>query len=294
MAGGQIGNQFGKTYDYERYTIMNFPSFKAMVDFEQSIMTMFPRPYVEKLRLYFQKEMDQLCQRGSCGVSNYSLSSIGMFGKHPQSFEEIMKRETFVYWEQYIPIKKAITEKCKALINATKQADIMKPRFVFNDRALGDFTFSRAAMAMVPKMYLYSFVHQRKIDENKEPFYYVKAKGKERIYLKSDDSELFRCFKVKTKEGKTEYIKAAGDKSLIEAGKKGRVDVTSTNKKVYLYKETAPRPMKAVKILVGLTRGGYTSWLNDFYTGIAAIATAELLEELGYATHIEVCMGGGR
>jgi hypothetical protein len=61
-----------------------------------------------------------------------------------------------------------------------------------------------------------------------------------------------------------------------------------------LYKEKKPKMYNAVKIIVGMTGGGFSSWDNDFYTGITAAIVTETLEGLGYAVDVEVAAGGGR
>jgi hypothetical protein len=90
------------------------------------------------------------------------------------------------------------------------------------------------------------------------------------------------------------YIENKGEDSLKKARKKGLLQVKSSNKKVYLYKEKKPKVYNTIKIIVGLTAGGFTDWINDFYTGVTAVVLAEILESLGYCVGIEVAVGGGR
>jgi hypothetical protein len=114
------------------------------------------------------------------------------------------------------------------------------------------------------------------------------------MFLESDKSLVVYALKVEAEDGKTEFVEIKGESSLSEAVKKGIVSCTSANKKVYLYKEKKPKMFNGVKIIVGLTAGGFTSWDNDFYTGIAAVSCVDVLESLGYSVDVEVAVGGGR
>ena len=114
------------------------------------------------------------------------------------------------------------------------------------------------------------------------------------MFLASDKSLVVNAIKITKDNGEEEFIESKGDETLKEATKKGILSVSSTNKKVYLYKEKKPKMYKGVKIVVGMTKGGWTFWQNDFYTGMTAVALADILESLDYSVAIEVVMGGGR
>jgi hypothetical protein len=78
------------------------------------------------------------------------------------------------------------------------------------------------------------------------------------------------------------------------AGEVGILSCTSQNKKVYLYKEKKPKQYNGIKIIIGLSAGGFTDWTNDFFTGVTAGVIVEVLESLGYAVDVEIAVGGGR
>ena len=57
------------------------------------------------------------------------------------------------------------------------------------------------------------------------------------------DRSVFVVFALKVfVDGKDEpeFVEVKGEETLVEASKKGIVDCSSTNKKVYLYKEKKP------------------------------------------------------
>jgi uncharacterized protein (UPF0333 family) len=168
----------------------------------------------------------------------------------------------------------------------------MKPKLVYNDKEIGEFIYEKAAMALKPKIFYYSKKYERVIDIINEN---VITEGSVMI-LESDKSLVVFAFEVTKQNGEKEYveIKGNGEESLNEARKKGIVSCTSSNKKVYLYKEKKPKIYNAVKIVVGMTAGGFTSWTNDFYTGITTCVLVDVLESLGYSVAVECALGGGR
>lgn len=186
-------------------------------------------------------------------------------------------------------------------LNKKSEAEIMKPKFVYNDRALGEFIYPKAEMSLVPEIKYYSVKHKRIVDFNTE----VEQDG-DILFFKKDKSKVIKVFEVtllnsdgndildKNNEPKKEYIEIKGEHSIIEASKKGRLSVTSTNKKVYLYKEKKPKTFKAIKLIVGLCAGGWDNWENDFYTGVTTAIMFEILESIGYSVEIVCYLGGGR
>ena len=345
MAANQIVGVAPSPYRYTDYSIMTFPSWRALEDFAKKI------PFSQQaangnaaFKTYIEDNLRN--------IANPAFSAYGLFGKHPRSYDEAMKRDKFMYYEQYKAIKKLVEKKIADELQKSSEAEQMKPKLVFNDRGIGEFVFSKAAMSLQPEMYYYSPSKKREVDALTEKITY---KG-DKMFL-DDKSEVVFAFKVdkgttnmsiedlgaitkKTKkiEGKIynlfstdtnpekavselllmrydavllkeevwvrkgenndryEFviIKGDGEESLKEAIKKGILDCTSANKKVYLYKEKKPKTYNAVKIIVGMTAGGFTTWTNDFYTGIATAIVVDVLEGLGYAVDVEVAVGGGR
>ena len=227
-------------------------------------------------------------------INNGFTSSYGLFGKHPSNFEEAFERNTFLYYDEYKKIKEKVEKKIKEELQKSSSVEVMKPKLVFNDKQIGEFIFERAAMALEPNIYIYSPSQNREIDSYKEKIVY---KDKE-MFLESDDSKVVYAVKVELEDGTQEYFELKegeeAEESLKKASEKGIVDCSSANKKVYLYKEKKPKVFKAIKIIVGMTKGGWTSWANDFYTGITAACCVDILETLGYSVAVEVVMGGGR
>jgi len=214
----------------------------------------------------------------------------GMYGKHPYSYRQAIDRNSFVYWEEYKIIKKALFDEIKKIIEASSVAEISKPKMVFNDRQIGEFIYDRAAMALEPEIFFYSRSKNMVLDLEKDKIYYKDDK----IYLESDNSLVIRAMKIEKPDGTIEYLESIDDESIKKASERGIVSVTSTNKKVYLFKEKIPKEYKAIKIMVALSSGGFTNWNNDFFTGMAAALMVEVLESLDYSVELVVALGGGR
>jgi hypothetical protein len=285
MATKEIVYQGGKPYAYQHYTIMPFSNWRAMIEFANKIKKVKPSAKVTSNESSFKSFVNRDL------ISN--SKKYGLFGKQPKSYDEAIKRENFIYYDEYKRIKRNVEEKIAKELQKSSLVDIMKPRLVFNDKGIGEFVFSKAAMSLKPNIYKYSPSKKREIDSKEEIVY----EGK-RMYLKSDKSIVINALKVTKKGGSVEYVELKsgneGEKSLQEARKIGIISCSSANKKVYLYKEKKPKMFNAVKIVVGLTMGGLTAWDNDFYTGIAAVVIVDVLESLGYSVDIEVVLGGGR
>jgi len=275
---------------YTDYTIQTFPDWRALDAFAKKIDAVYPDSVAKEANENYKKAVDNLLINGQSGTSRLSRANFGLFGKAPNSFDDGMKRDHFVYYEEYKKIKEAVDKKIREELAKSSVAEAMKPRLVFNDRELGEFVYERAAMSLVPELYYYSPSQKREINANEEKVIPVGDKYK----LEADGSEVVFVFKVDLPDGGIEYVEADGEESLLRANSLGIINVSSNNKKVYLYKEKKPKVHNAIKIIVGLTAGGFTNWDNDFYTGVAAGCALEILESLGYTVHIEVVLGGGR
>jgi len=292
MAINRIG-QGSPPSSYQKFSINfieNWDTFKRIVEqgrarFSDAELTQADAAF----RDYVNEELRRI------GRGN-SPNRYGMFGKQPSTYDETIQREKYVYWAEYIDIKKRLEKIIRERLAASSVAEVMKPKMVFNDKQIGEFVFDRAAMSLQPQLYFYSPSKKREIDLFEEKTYVKidKTTNQEKMYLESDDSLVVRAFKVTLDDGSIEYVIVDGEESLREAVDKGKISVISTNKKVFLYKEKIPRQYNAVKIVVGLRRGGFSMWLNDFYTGIAAVLMAEILETLGYSIEIIAALGGGR
>lgn len=260
--------------NYQHWSMLSFSSWEAMDLYASKIQNTFVTDKTNLFKTYVNR--------------NIRSNSYGMFGKNPTSFDDGMARKKFVYWEEYKRIKASAEKKIRAELAKKSEATITEPKFVYNT-VLGEFIFERAAMSLEPDVYYYSPSLDREIDLAVEKI--IEDGGV--MKLESDGSLVLLCLKSETETGKFEYT-PMGENALEEANKKGVVWCSSSNKKVYLYKEKRPKSKNAIKILVYLTMGGWTGWVNDFYTGIGAVCCLEILESMGYSVHLEVVMGGGR
>jgi hypothetical protein len=294
--------------EYEKYTILTFPDWRALEAFAKEVPLKGDAiKSNEKFKSFVESEINS--------------PHYGLFGKNPKTYEEAMQRENFIYYDEYKKIKANVEKKVQEKLQKSSVAEIMKPKFVYNDKQIGEFIYERAAMTFKPKIYTYCPSEKRLVDTINEPIYlYVPTlkrlvEPNEKIIrdgnlMVLDNSkrsivinaikkgnkyiEVVNAIKLTNKDGSVEYIELKGEETLIETRKKGIIDVTSSNKKVYLYKETKPKEFNAVKIVVALTKGGLTSWANDFYTGVATAIIVEVLESLGYSVEVVVALGGGR
>ena len=283
--------------DYTVWSIQTFPSFRVLKKFIEKVQETMPNPVAERANENFKVFIDRILARPNGPKIQY----YGMYGKQPRSYDEAMQRDKFVYYDEYKSLKQRLEKTIQKELQKQSTAEVLKPKFVYNDKQLGEFTFDKAAMSLIPKTYYYSFVQDREIDIINEP---IIREGNIMV-LKADGTIVDLAIKVKTPDGEIKFIKvdsANPAESLDEARKLGVVDCTSTNKKVYLYKEKIPKTFNAIKIIVGLTAtGGFTKWKgstgeigNDFYTGLTAMVIADVLEGLGYSVQIELVLGGGR
>ena len=272
---------------FTEWSINTFPDWRRLYEFAMKVKDIKNVQEAEIANRRFKGFIDKNIKKGN---------DYGMFGKAPNDYDDAMKRDKFVYYEEYKQIKKQVLEKVGKDLLKSSVAEVMKPKFIFNDKQLGEFMFDKAAMSLIPNIYLYSPSQKREVDSENEK---VMQKGDE-MFL-ADGSSVVYAIKVIINPDKDdehdEYMEVDGEDTLAMASQKfpdGIIDCTSTNKKVYLYKEKKPKMYNAVKLIVGLSAGGYTSWENDFYTGITTVVMAEIFESLDYSVQIEVVLGGGR
>jgi hypothetical protein len=282
LAAKEIQFVDGKPYDYTDYTIMPFSSWRALESFAKYIGKAMPSNAVLNANANYKTYVEEKIRAGK-------TKSYGLFGRHPKTYEEAMSREKFLYYDEYKKIKEKVEKKIQEELQKNSIVEAMKPKLVFNDKQIGEFVFDRAAMSLQPEIYFYSPSKNREVDSLKEKIIYEN----EKMFLESDKTLVVYALKVE-KDGAVNFLEIKGEKTIAEASAMGIVSCTSANKKVYLYKEKKPKMYNGVKIIVGLTAGGFTSWDNDFYTGIAAASCVDVLESLGYAVDVEVAVGGGR
>jgi hypothetical protein len=297
----------GSKTKHTDYTILSFPSWRAIQSFAKKVKK-------SNSTLEANKNFKQFVE------GKISSASYGLFGKNPKTYEEAMNRDKFVYYKEYKKVKEKVEKKVKDELAKSSLAEVMKPKFVYNDKQIGEFIFERASMSLKPKIYLFCPSENRVVDSINEKIYLYAPSLKKEVSakdvirdgnlivlndekrslvintIKKDDAylEVVNAIRVKKEDGKEVYLELKGEETLIEARKLGIIDCTSSNKKVYLYKENKPKEFKSIKIIVSLTAGGFTDWTNDFYTGLTAGIIIEVLESLGYAVEVVIAVGGGR
>jgi len=293
MAVGLIGTA-DSPKKYVNWTMMNFPSWRELDSFAKVAYDKKKNPDVDVANAAFRKWVDGILSDTNARERGYfGVWLDGQYKGLPANVDEALARKTFLFYDEYKRIKAKVEKKIQQELKMSSEAQAMSPKLVYNDREIGDFVYDRAAMALQPQLYYYAPKLKREIDILKEK---VIQDGD--LMVLEKDRSVFVVFALKVfVDGKDEpeYIEVKGEETLIQASKKGIVDCTSTNKKVYLYKEKKPRQYNAVRVIVGMSgAAGWTGWQNDFYTGIAAVCIVEVLESLGYTVNVEVVLGGGR
>lgn len=279
----------------QSWTLQGFSSYEQYVAYAEKLKEMFAATTLGGF-LTDEKRIIDTALRNNTNTRLYGLN-----GKQPKSYEEAMARDTFVYWEEYMAVKNRIQKDVLEKLAKSSTAEAMKDKLVYNDMELGDFVFERASMGLIPNVFYYSPKHRRELvgDElnpSSESYALIveEVDGKSKYYYKPDGSIILLCIKSEKEDGTFEYIEAAGNASMAEAMGAGMMSVRSNVKKSYLYRQKQPRLNNAIRLIVGLTRGGYTAWENDFYGGVATGIIIETLESLGYAVSVDLAFGGGR
>ena len=85
-----------KPYNYTKYTILGFPSWKALTDFAQEVKETRRNPQVDFANANFKIYVNRILSNPS---TRPEISSYGLFGKAPKSYDEAMSRETFLYYD---------------------------------------------------------------------------------------------------------------------------------------------------------------------------------------------------
>ena len=142
MGKREIKIQKGKPYGYDRYTIMPFSNWRALESFAKYIEENFPSTKINRANDDFKAWVNQeLINSASTPNNGY-----GMFGQQPKSFEEAMERNTFLplYYQEYEKVKKRIERSVQAKIQEMSVVQAMKPKLVYNDKAIGEFVFEKS------------------------------------------------------------------------------------------------------------------------------------------------------
>jgi hypothetical protein len=203
-----------------------------MEAFAQYIQKNFPNSTIDNANDDFRGWVNQDIRDNA----NKQNSTYGMFGLAPKDYDEAMSRKTYLpeYYKKYKEVKKSIERMVMEELQKISVVQAMKPKLVFNDKEIGEFVYDRAAMSLQPEIYHYSPSKKREINLETEKIIHEGNK----MFLASDKSLVILAIKVETPDGKIEFIESKGEDTLKEAAdKKYVVSVTSSNKKVYLYKE---------------------------------------------------------
>jgi hypothetical protein len=286
----------------QSWTLQGFESYEQFIQYGEVLKVRFSRT---DLNEFLEAEKRKVNQDLVSNTSNslYGIPNAqGVYDKKPRSYDEAMGRDEFVYWDEYNKIKERISSRVLDELAKNSTAEAMKDKMVFNDMELGDFIFDRAAMGLLPQIFYYSPTHKRvlqgdELDIKSKNYALLIEKqkdGSEKMFLKSDHTPIVAAIEVETESGTKEYVEVNGEAELSEASERGVVNATSDVKKSYLYKQKQPRLNNAIRIVLGMTRGGFSSWDNDFYGGVAACIVTEVLESLGYLVSVDIAFGGGR
>lgn len=276
------------------WTLQSFVNYEQYVTYAEALKEKFAGTTLTKFLDDEKRQVESHLANGK------NLHLYGLNGKQPKTYDEAMRRDTFQYWDEYLAVKKKMTQSVLDKLAKSSVAEAMQDKLVYNDMELGDFVYERANMALMPNIFYYSPKHKRELEGDElnpsSPNYalVIDTTGeKEKYYYKPDGSIVLLCIRIEKENGELEYFEA-GDSEVEEAISKGTLSVSSSVKKSYLYRQKQPRLNNAIRLVVGLTRGGWTAWGNDFYGGVAAGIIIEILESLGYAVSVDLAFGGGR
>lgn len=270
--------------------------------------------YFSALFRYFDYWDEQHKKNGFSGISAEIIQELrgqyrynpswytDKFAKFPD-FDSLVKTREFLHWEEYNDFRRKIEPLVKELKMNTF-AEVLQPKFVYNDKGLGVFDFAKASTVLLPSFIYYSVKYKKVVEESEvkiiqkdDKFLYELKKDKSKVVLlpafqESDNLE-------KAYDDLVERLDKADIKELISSGYVQELvnkynltrKVYSTVKKTFLYKENLPKPKKAVRILVYVGGSSGRSTEELFYNGFTAIVCAELLEEMGYSVSIVAVFG---
>ena len=213
------------------------------------------------------------------------------------------KNTEFLHWEEYYNMVEAI----KPMIDELKReslADIIEPKFIYNEKGLGVFDFAKASTVLLPQYVYYSVKLKKivpqddvKIVEDGSGFFYNLIKDKSKVILLPSFHESENLDKAyseiidKLKSSTMEELNESGFISEVVSKYNLVRKVYSTVKKSYLYKEKKPMPKRAIRLFCYVGGSSAVDPSNLIYSGISAIAVAQLLEQIGYSVSIVAVFG---
>ncbi len=230
--------------------------------------------------------------RGYASGSNYErYGREWMNGDANTPFEDIFFRKNWIYMDDFrVEYDTIIFPLLQRLFSDfISRGDLPKEVFVYNDRELGNFSFDRASINLIPVFEFYddsipSSVENENV-ERKENKTFNKKNGNEIFWIpKYEDSvKSVRACKLK-REGKPIY-------EIMEDAELKPKKFTSNVKKSFVYQEKRPMPKKAVRIFVDLMAGaGYDSDRLK-WQGYAGVGLAKFLQAIGFEVSIVAMFG---
>ena len=235
--------------------------------------------------------LNQSDWRGYASGSDYRGSPEWMNGDANTPFEDIFFRKNWIFMDDFrVEYDTIIYPLLQRLFSDfISRGDLPKEVFVYNDRELGNFSFDRASINLIPVFEFYDDSIPNSVEnenvERKDNKTFNKKNGNEIFWIpKYEDSvKSVRACKLK-REGKPIY-------EIMEDAELKPKKFTSNVKKSFVYQEKRPMPKKAVRIFVDLmASGGYDS-NNLKWQGYAGVGLAKFLQAIGFEVSIVAMFG---
>lgn len=229
--------------------------------------------------------------RGYASGSEYLSSPSWMNGDGNTPFEDIFFRKNWIFMDDFkVEYDTIIYPLLQRLFSDfISRGDLPKEVFVYNDRELGNFSFDRAAINLIPVFEFYddsipSSVKNEDV-ERKDNKTFNKKNGNEIFWIpKYEDSvKSIRACKLK-REGKPIY-------EIMEDADLKPQKFTSNVKKSFVYQEKRPMPKKAVRIFVDLMASGAYGSEDLKWQGYAGVGLAKFLQAIGFEVSIVAMFG---
>ncbi len=218
----------------------------------------------------------------------------------PENWDDAVGRNTFLWYKEYQEFKDAAKEEFNKLMNTPTFAELLAPKFIYNDKELGLFSFEKASMGLLPSFHFYSFDNKKVIDEND---IITNTDGENTYYTNKNDltDTITVCYKINVLDAAGEisgeqYIPYNKDIEIdMEyVNSIGFLDVYSDVKKSFLYKEEVVRPVNAIRLFIQTDADSGVEAEAYKYNGYLACALAEFFDGMGYKTSIVVLFGNRR
>lgn len=214
------------------------------------------------------------------------------------TYDAVCNNENFLHWKEYNNFMETI----KPLVDELKKeslADILQPKFIYNDKGLGVFDFARASTVLLPQYVYYSIKLKKiveqsdvKIINKNDSFNYILKSDKSEVVLLPafhDSDNLYNAYEEIIQKLKiSNMAQLLNDGVISEIVKKYSLKrkVYSTVKKSYLYKEDLPMPKKAIRLFCYVGGVADVEPEDLIWSGISTAVMAELLQQAGYSVSI--------